>query len=595
MGSAMKNNGSALVILYRVFVQVIKISPLSGFLSLIYYIIDGLFPAYITSISVLLFEAVAQYIEGSADISSAGWFGILLLIGYGAKQIFQFISSITINAGVYEKVSSNSSGYLSGKCAELPLIEYENASTMDRKNRAARCVRREIISQLYMNNVTIVMSAVGVISIIIILSSYSLLFIPIGLLSVIPYFVARIIRGKEFYKLKKRQIKKERKRDYLWSLFTDKQSIKEMRVMGFGDYISQKWQAARNEVNEETWKLVKKDSLSLSICDLFRIFGYALCILLSFALVIHKEISVGVFGACIAAFASVQGQTKSFLIDLGNIPEKVNYARDYFQFIDRREADCSFGTKTESIRKIDLKNILFKYPNTQSHAIKNLNLTINAGEKIALIGENGSGKTTLTKLLLGVYHPASGEILVNDDTMSQYDREHFLRSWSIISQQFAQYHMTLRENVSMSDIGSMSDDNAVKRALEEADFTLDESTMNLDTILGTEFGGVELSGGQWQKLAIARGVFRNCELIVMDEPTSAIDPISETEVLRRFLKIAEDKTAIIVSHRTGLCTLVDKIAVMKDGQIVEFGTHDNLLEEDGEYARLFNAQRQWYI
>ena len=276
---------------------------------------------------------------------------MLLIAGYGIKQIYQYISSITINAGVYEKVSSNSNGFLYKKCAEMPLIEYEDAETMDCKNRASECIKREIISQLYMMNVTMVMSAIGVISVIAVLSSYSLLFIPVSILSVIPYFIVRIVRGKEFYELKKQQVKKERRKDYLWSLFTNKQSIKEMRVMGFGDYISKKWIISRNEVNEETWKLVKKDGLSLFFCDLIRIFGYGLCILLTFILVINKEISVGVFSACIAAFASVQGQTKSFLIELGNIPEKLNYARDYFNFIERTAEIYDGKKKIDNIKK----------------------------------------------------------------------------------------------------------------------------------------------------------------------------------------------------------------------------------------------------
>jgi ATP-binding cassette subfamily B protein len=591
----MKKNHNALVILYRVFLQVMKISPLTGILSLIYNVIEGLFPAYITSISVMLFETVAKYLDDSADISRVRWLGLLLLIGYGVKQIFQYISSITINAGVYEKVSSNSNGYLYKKCAELPLIEYEDAGTMDSKGRAAECVSREIISQLYMMNVTMIMSAVGVVSIIIILSSYSLLFVPISILSVIPYFIVRLIRGKEFYELKKQQIKKERRKNYLWSLFTNKSSIKEMRVMGFGDYVSQKWLTTRNEVNEETWKLVKKDSASLLICDFIRILGYALCIVLAFILVVNKEISIGIFSACIAAFASVQGQTKSFLIELGNIPEKINYAQDYFQFIDRDDEDGTRGERKESIHNLSLKNIVFKYPNAQECAVRDLSLTINAGEKIALIGENGSGKTTLTKLLLGLYIPDSGTITVNGNALSQCDREDFLRKFSVISQQFVQYQLTLRENVAMSNITSLTEDSLLKRALTEADLAMDDSNLTLDTILGREFGGVELSGGQWQKIAIARGIFRDCECIIMDEPTSAIDPISETEILKSFLKIAQNKTAVIVSHRTGLCTLVDKIAVMKDGQIVEFGRHEDLLKENGEYAKLFNAQRQWYV
>ena len=166
-----------------------------------------------------------------------------------------------------------------------------------------------------------------------------------------------------------------------------------------------------------------------------------------------------------------------------------------------------------------------------------MNISINAGEKIAIVGENGSGKTTFTKLLLGMYRPDNGNILLNDNDLSQYDREDYLGRISIISQQFIQYRMTLRENVAISNISASSDDKLVMKALRDADFEFDESIDGLDRILGTDFGGVELSDGQWQKLAIARGIFKDSELIVMDEPTSAIDPIAETKFLRSFLKI----------------------------------------------------------
>lgn len=591
----MRETRKTLHIFFRIFLQVIKTSPLTGILSLLYTIIEGLFPACITAISVLLFDNVAKYFNDAVDISRVRWLGMLLVASYGMKQIFQYISSITVNAGVYEKVSSFSNRLLYEKCARIPLIEYENAEKMDYKSRACKCIEQAVISQLYMINATMIMNIVGVLSTIVILSTYSLLFIPISILSVIPYFVVRIIRGKEFYELKKQHVKKERRRDYLWSLFSNKQSAKEMRVMGFGEYISHKWVTSRDEINEEIWKLVKKDGLSLFFCDLIRIFGYGLCILLSFVLVINADISVGVFGACIAAFASVQGQTKAFLIELGNIPEKLNYARDYFDFIDRTANVCDCKTKLDNIKNISFYNVSFSYPNTKEKAINNLNFSIDAGEKIAIVGENGSGKTTFTKILLGMYRSDEGKICINNIDLSQYDEEDYLRRVSIISQHFIKYRMTLRENVAISNISSSSDDESIWQALRDADIEFDELGDDLDQILGTDFGGIELSGGQWQKVAIARGIFRDSELIVMDEPTSAIDPITETKILKNFLKIAKNKTAIIVSHRTGLCTLVDKIAVMKNGQIVEVGTHENLLMKNGEYAKLFNAQRQWYI
>jgi ABC-type multidrug transport system fused ATPase/permease subunit len=591
----MKKNTSV-AIFFRAVAHTTKATPIAGMLSLFYNIIEGLFPAFITSVSALLFDIVSKYLNGSASVNGIYWYGGLFLLGYAVKQLFQYISSITINAGVYEKVTSISNRKLYEKCASLPLIDYENSDTMNRKVRAAECVNREIVSQLYMMNVTMVMSVMGIISVVAVLSRYSLWFIPISLFSILPYFIVRLLRGKEFYRLKKQQVKKERYKDYLWSLITNKQSVKEMRIMGFGDYIVKQWMYYRDDVNEEMWKLVKKDSLSLLICDFIRILGYGICIAISFALTINDKISVGVFGACITAFASVQNQTKSFLIELGGMPEKINYAKDYFSFIDAEEdGNKNAFHEVGEIQKIELQEVGFCYPNSDHQALKGVSIQISPGEKIAIIGENGSGKTTLAKLLMGIYKPDTGHVSINGVAIQDLERNSYLKKISLISQSFVRYCMTLRENVAISNLEELPNDSAIRDALSDANFRMEDVSLELDTMLGKEFDGVELSGGQWQKIAIARGIFKESEVIIMDEPTSAIDPIAETEILKAFLEIAKNKTAIIISHRTGLCTLVDKIAVMKEGNLVEYGSHDSLIKEDKEYARMFHAQKQWYV
>lgn len=292
----------------------------------------------------------------------------------------------------------------------------------------------------------------------------------------------------------------------------------------------------------------------------------------------------------------MQGQTKTFLIQLGNISEKLGYGRDYFDFIDEAAEEMDAGEgRREPIQKIEFKDVQFMYPKSVKKALEDLNITIHRGEKIAVVGENGSGKTTLTKLLLGMYDPCQGEIQVNGEDLLRRGKEDYQKRVSMISQQFVRYQMTLRENVAMSDLVRRGEDGQIEEALKSAGLEADFDAAALDTLLGTQFGSVDLSGGQWQRVAIARGIFRASEVIVMDEPTSAIDPIAEAEIFKKFLKIAEGKTAVIVSHRTGLCTMVDKIAVMKEGRLVEYGSHETLLGMDGEYARLFYAQRQWYV
>ncbi len=222
-------------------------------------------------------------------------------------------------------------------------------------------------------------------------------------------------------------------------------------------------------------------------------------------------------------------------------------------------------------------------------------MAIKKGEKIVILGVNGSGKTTLSKLILGLYPPDEGEIYYDNISLDEIERESLYNHVSAISQNFVAYSLTLRENVAISDLKKISDDSIITDTIKNVGLgDLLNSTDGLEMQMGREFGGAELSGGQWQKLAIARGLFKPSEFIILDEPTSALDPIIETEILKQFIEIAKNKTAIIISHRVGLCKLADKIIVMKDGQICEIGTHSSLINNNGEYQRLYTSQEQWY-
>ena len=477
------------------------------------------------------------------------------------------------------------------KLARLPLISFENAETLNQKERAEKAVNDEVLSSNFNHTLRFMSSAAAVVSVAAVLTRYSLWLLPLSLLSVFPYLVARLIRGKEFHHVKSMQAKKTRLLSYLWSLFTTRQTAKEMRVMGFDDYITDKWRDTRDEVNEELWAVQKKDAMSLLWCDGIRIIGYFLSIAVVLLLVICGDISLGVFGGAITAFLSLQNNMKEFLSDFGRIPEQLSYAKDYYKFLDMPEEADGTIEYDGLHENITFENVSFKYPNSENYALKSLALSIRKGEIIAILGENGSGKTTLSKVLLGLYPPENGRVLYDGKSVEEFMKDSFYSGVSAIAQDFISYNLTTRENVAISDISRLTDDINVRTALTDAGV---EENINLDDMMGREFGGKELSGGQWQKLAIARGLFKNSELIVLDEPTSALDPLIETEILSKFIKAAEGKTALIISHRVGLCKSVDRIIVMKDGEIAEHGTHDVLLAAGGEYARLYEAQAKWY-
>ncbi len=592
----MKKGGySALGIIGRVYRHTLREVPFSGMTGVINYLAQGLLPGVTALLLAKLFDAANLLVQGKGRVEDLVRYGGLFVGTYVVVYLLQLLSSITINAGIYERCTSYYKMKISEKMASLPLIAFEDANILNLQSRAKDCAGREILSQIYMSSTVFITKGISVVMTISVLASYNLWFVPISILSVLPFFIMRILRGREFYLLRKAQAKKARRAEYLWSLFHNKQAIKEMRVMGFGDYLSGKWTETRDEVNEDLWKQNIRDGKSMLFCDALKIAGYGCSILFALLLAMKGFISIGVFGACIAAFQSMQNAAKEFFVDLGNLPEKISFAGDYFMFLDLPEEKNGEQQINGLQDGISLSNVSFAYPNSSHYALKNISLTIKNREKIVILGVNGSGKTTLSKLILNIYEPSRGEIRYNGILSSDIDKHSLYTYVSVVPQNFVSYHLLLRENVAISDIEHLQDDALILQSLESVGLQeLAGRDGSLDMQLGREFGGLELSGGQWQKMAIARGVFKESELIILDEPTSALDPLIETEILKQFIEIAENKTAVIISHRVGLCKLADRIILMKDGEIRKMGSHQELIKKDGEYKRLYMEQERWY-
>ena len=483
---------------------------------------------------------------------------------------------------------------LGEKGTRLSMICYENTETNNMLKRAKNCIEQERFSVLSLSVFNILAEFLKVNGTLLVLAGFHPVLVGISLLSVFPYLIVRLVRGKEFYELKRYQAAGERRRNYLYHLFGDKQAVKELRIFEIEDYIEQKMYAARDNMKQEVWNFKKRDMRSLLICEIFCKSGYLLSIFSTILLLLHQVLDVGMMAAALAAFTSFQTAAKYFLVSLGRIPECAAFVKDYYDFMDMEEAEKGTEKLCSDFDSIKVKQLSFSYPGRKTPAVSNLSFTIKRNEVVAIVGNNGSGKTTLVKLLTGLYQAQKGQIYYGRQNLRSLDPEEFYKQISFVSQDFIKYELTVRENIGIGDWKQIENTDKIYMLLHQVGLETFISQASVNQLLGNEFGGRELSVGQWQKLAIARGMMKDSSVIFLDEPTAALDPLMETKVLKMFLKIAREKTAIIVSHRIGICKEVDKIIVMKEGKIAEIGNHEELLAEKGEYYRLYTMQQKWY-
>lgn len=483
---------------------------------------------------------------------------------------------------------------LGEKGTRLSLICYENTETNNMLKRAKNCIEQERFSDLSLSVFNILAEILKVTGTLLVLAKFHPILAVVSLVSVLPYFMIRLIRGKEFYELKRYQAAGERRRNYLYHLFGDKRAVKELRIFGIENYIEQKMYETRDKINREVWDFKKHDIFGLLFCELFCQSGYLLSIVITIMLLLHKVLDFGILAAALAAVTSFQTAAKYFLISLGRIPECAAFVKDYYDFMDMEEPVQGTEKFYPDFDRIKLQQVCFSYPSQTDQAVSNLSFEIERNEVVVIVGNNGSGKTTLVKLLTGLYKAQQGQIYYGTQDLASLDPEEFYKHVSLVSQDFIKYELSVRENVGIGDGKNMEDTDKICKLLKQVGLKEFTSRDSVNQLLGSEFGGRDLSTGQWQKLAIARGILKESSVIFLDEPTAALDPLMETSILKMFLQIAQGKTAIIVSHRIGICKNVDKIIVMKDGEIAEIGKHQELLDKRGEYYRLYTMQQNWY-
>ncbi len=416
-------------------------------------------------------------------------------------------------------------------------------------------------------------------------------------LSAIPHAISTVWFEKQSWDLALFKSPEMRKMAWLSSLTLEEKAAKEIRLFGFGDFLITRYrELAKSFQKTMNYKRAKQSIWLISLSTL-TVIGHFLIFIWTILYAKRGLLSGGALVMGLQGLVLTQREMGLFMQNLGMVTQPLLFFSKLKQFLRHptpiQANRISFTNLNESIV---FENVSFTYPDGR-RVLNNVNLSIQRGEKIAFVGENGAGKSTVIKLLLRFYDPTAGRILVDGIDLSSLEVGSWRKKISGIFQDFNQYHLTIGENIGIANVGLLLEEDAIKKAAYQGGFSSIAESLpeKYHTLLGKEFGGTSLSGGEWQKLAMSRAFMKEADLLILDEPTASLDPKSEREVFRKFADVSTGKTTIFITHRLHSIFMTDRVIVFKEGAVIEEGYHQDLIYADGEYALLYSMQADCYL
>ncbi|GAB4473246.1 MAG: ABC transporter ATP-binding protein [Elainellaceae cyanobacterium] len=406
--------------------------------------------------------------------------------------------------------------------------------------------------------------------------------------------------GVRFW-MKRRQTESGRLAEYLQQVLTTQEFVKEVRLFNLGDYLLRQWQDIRLQFNQEMAEAMARNAWLRVGVGLIANLGFYAAYAWVIVRAVQGAISLGDLTMYSGAFQQAQGLIQGILFQIALIYEFNLYVSQYFEFLNLKPEVVSpsqpIAFPDPMRRGLELREVSFRYPGASEPTLHRINLTVKPGESIALVGMNGAGKTTLLKLLTRFYDVESGEITIDGIPLTAFELEDLRRNVGVVFQDFSRYHLSVQDNIGFGDLRHRDDLTQIERAAQNAGATGVVAALDrgYETILGKTFSdSAELSGGQWQKLGLARAFMTPAQILILDEPTAALDAIAEYDLFQRFRQLTQDKMTFLVSHRFSTVRMADRIVVLEHGQIAELGSHEELIALGGKYAEMFRLQASSY-
>ncbi|HLV39522.1 ABC transporter ATP-binding protein [Xanthomarina sp.] len=596
--TSIKSSFNALIYIPRFFKEIWKVNKRLFLLSAFCRLIGALLPVIILWIGKLIIDEIILQISLEYPDYSLLWtyvaaeFALIILSDLISR-------AISLTDGLLgDEYSIATSITIIKKTNQINISLLEDSEFYDKLERARTQTSGRV--GLMSNVLGQVQSTISIATLVAGLIYFEPYLIILLVLSIIPSFINEVRFSQQQYSLARSWTSERRELDYLRFIGANDKTAKEIKLFGLTDFVVDRFK----NLSEEYYQLNKSLAVKRSALGfLFNVLGtmsyYGAYVFIIYR-VLSGVITLGELTFLSGAFNRLTRNLQDFFSKFTRIAESALYLKDYFDFIDisivpKAKEDVPLP---KHIKKgFEFKDVHFAYPNSEKDILKGISFTLKAGEKLAFVGQNGAGKTTLIKLLLRFYEPTSGEILLDGIHINRFNIAKYQEYFGVIFQDFFRYEFTVRENIAIGNIDEIDNQDKIEKAAELslAHDVVAELEEGYNQQLGKRFvNGQELSGGQWQKVALARAYMKNAEVMILDEPTSALDARAESEVFGRFIGLTKDKTSIIISHRFSTVRQADRILVLEHGKVLEIGTHEELINNQALYSELFSLQAEGY-